>query len=124
MLKILTHTANISFPAGTPAGIRNVPTQLDSEYSKATGFAAYNNSDNAMPNFQLGLRDDTTVYATLTNAKYFQAGIECPKNQRLTPTSIPCTGRTLNLVVNLLKPLETDLNVDVVFQLEGASNAR
>jgi len=121
---IRTFTETISLPSGTPAGLRELKTTLDAEYDHASGVVTYINKDGGIPSFKLGLRDDTAVYATPTNANFYSASLDCPKNQRLTPVTIPCTGRQLTIQLDLSAPLTSELNVDVVFALEAANRGR
>jgi hypothetical protein len=113
-----TDTINVVFPAGKPAGTYTVKGILDSQYTRATGVVGYINSKpDSLPTFQLGLRNDSDVFIPPTNISHVLAGIDCPKPDRLTPVSIPCDNR--NLQVNIILPvaLDSELSLDVVFEL-------
>jgi hypothetical protein len=113
-----TLTYTLVLPAGTPAGTYERQTILDSTYQRASGVVAYVTKDGGVPGTKLGLRDDTAVYVSPTHMDHLRAGVDCPKRDRLTPVNIVCNNTNLTVQAVLPYSLASELNIDVVFQLE------
>lgn len=112
-------TKTITIPSGTAAGSDERSFDLDRAYANAKGVCVFVNKDGGLPGstFQFGLRDDTNTIVEKTNAKFFQAGVDCAKSQRMTPVDIAITGRVNTIMLTWPATLTTDLVIDVVFEL-------
>ncbi len=115
-------TVTYTLPAGTPAGIYNVPrTELIAGYDRLTGIATYINQ-NPQVEFQIAIKDEGEIHQDFTNYRDYTASQSLDFRKRYKPFDIQARGVSMKLEVKVITPLVAALNVDFVFRLERTVN--
>jgi hypothetical protein len=115
-------TVNFTLPAGTPAGIYNVPrTELIAGYDRLTGIATYVNL-NPQVEFQIAIKDEGEIHQDFTNYRDYTASQSLDFRKRYKPFDIQARGVSMKLEIKVITTLVQPLNVDFVFRLERTVN--
>ncbi|MFD3001438.1 hypothetical protein ACFS7Z_13785 [Pontibacter toksunensis] len=112
-------TVTVVLPAGTPAGVHEVTEILDTQYQQCVGVAVYETSNGGVPNYKIGLRDDTQTYQMNTHRDDWVSSTDVAPDERYKSLDLPVNGSRLTIRTQLQAALTSELSYDIVFRLIG-----
>lgn len=112
-------TVTVTFPSGTEAGLYETTVKLDTKFTQCNGVAVYETGAGGIPNYKIGLKDDTATYQDLTHKNDWLGNTTVAPDHRYKTVSLPIDEQNMVVRTQIPAALTAELSFDVVFRLVG-----